>query len=109
MAPLLAEHHITGDILAVIDNDVLKELGVSTIGQRLHILKSVYYVKKAQGIPIEADHYVPPCKYNILATALGTYVLCILQAEAAEVEESMSMTRLQEILREQGMVINQLL
>jgi len=39
----------------------LKDIGVVTIGQRLAILKAVYQLKLAHNIPIDADHYVPPC------------------------------------------------
>lgn len=44
------------------DADALKDVGIATIGQRLAILKAVYQVKVAQQVPIEADHYVPPCE-----------------------------------------------
>lgn len=56
------EHGITGDILQALDHDTLKEVGVSSVGQRLVILKAVYNLKIRDGIPIEADHYVPPCQ-----------------------------------------------
>jgi protein STE50 len=56
-----AEHNISGEVLAILDADSLRELGVQTIGQRLHILKAVYNLKVAQNVPIEPDHYVPPC------------------------------------------------
>ena len=57
-----ADHHITGDILVQLDADALKEIGITTIGQRLAILKAVYQVKVAQGVEIEPGHYVPPCE-----------------------------------------------
>ena len=44
------------------DAESLKEVGVTTIGQRLAILKAVYQLKLAQQIPIEPDDYVPPCE-----------------------------------------------
>ena len=43
-------------------HDDLKAMGITSVGHRLTILKSVYDVKKAQDIPIESDHYVPLCK-----------------------------------------------
>lgn len=55
-------HNISGDVLCLLDAEGLKEVGIATIGQRLAILKGVYNIKLAQGIPIEADHYVPPCE-----------------------------------------------
>ncbi len=49
-------------------HDDLKQMGISSVGHRLTILKSVYDVKKAQDVPIESDHYVPLCKalYTLL-------------------------------------------
>ena len=49
----------------MLDPDSLKEIGIATIGQRLAILKAVYNVKLAQNIPIEQDHYVPPCAFPL--------------------------------------------
>jgi hypothetical protein len=46
----------------MLDADGLKAVGVSTIGQRLSILKSIYLLKVAHKVPIDVDHYVPPCK-----------------------------------------------
>lgn len=56
------EHAISGDVLCLLDSDSLKEVGIATIGQRLAILKAVYLVKLAHNVPIDSDHYVPPCK-----------------------------------------------
>jgi hypothetical protein len=33
-----------------------------SMGHRLTVLKSVYDIKIRQGVPIEPEHYVPPCK-----------------------------------------------
>lgn len=44
------------------DAESLKEVGITTIGQRLAILKAVYQLKLAHHVPIEDGHYVPPCK-----------------------------------------------
>ena len=60
-ANTLADNNITGDVLCLLDPETLKEMGVTTIGQRLAILKAVYNIKLAQNIPIEPEHYVPPC------------------------------------------------
>jgi hypothetical protein len=57
------EHRILGDALCLLDSDGLKAVGVSTIGQRLSILKAVYNLKLAHNVPIDADHYVPQCRY----------------------------------------------
>ena len=55
------EHNISGDVLTSLDQETLKEVGIQTIGQRLAILKAVYYLKLAHNVPIDPDHYVPPC------------------------------------------------
>ncbi len=44
--------------MALLHED-LKQMGISSVGHRLTILKSVYDVKKAQDVPIESDHYMP--------------------------------------------------
>lgn len=60
-ANAVSENNITGDVLCLLDPETLKDMGVATIGQRLAILKAVYNIKLAQNIPIEPEHYVPPC------------------------------------------------
>jgi hypothetical protein len=49
-------------------HDDLKQMGISSVGHRLTILKSIYDVKKAQDVPIESDHYIPLCKCHYRAT-----------------------------------------
>ncbi|KAG8760151.1 Adaptor for signal transduction [Serendipita sp. 396] len=56
----ILEHGISGEILQALDSESLKEIGILSVGQRLVILKAVYNLKIRDGIPIEADHYVPP-------------------------------------------------
>jgi hypothetical protein len=53
---------ITGDALVALLHSDLKDMGLSSIGHRLTILKAVYDVKVKQNIPVEADHYVPLCE-----------------------------------------------
>lgn len=38
-------------------------MGISSVGHRLTILKSVYDIKVKQDIPIEVDNYVPLCRF----------------------------------------------
>lgn len=57
------EHNISGDVLCMLDSEGLKSVGVTTIGQRLAILKAVWQLKITHNIPIEEDHYVPPCQF----------------------------------------------
>jgi hypothetical protein len=59
----IRDNSITGDVLSTLDHDELKDLGVTSVGQRLAILKAVYALKQSQGITIEADDYIPPCLY----------------------------------------------
>ncbi|KAG6850782.1 hypothetical protein H0H93_008820 [Arthromyces matolae] len=56
----IREHNISGDVLCMLDPEGLKSVGIATIGQRLAILKAVYLLKIAHGVPIDSDHYVPP-------------------------------------------------
>lgn len=42
-----------------LQHDDLKQMGVTSVGHRLTILKSVYDIKTKQDIPLESDHYVP--------------------------------------------------
>jgi bZIP factor len=47
----------------LLNAESLKAIGVSTVGQRLAILKAVYQLKLAHNIPIDPDSYVPPCQF----------------------------------------------
>ncbi|KAH6680761.1 BcSTE50, mitogen-activated protein kinase [Halenospora varia] len=53
------ENEIVGEALVALQHDDLKQMGVTSVGHRLTILKSVYDIKIKQDIPIESDHYVP--------------------------------------------------
>lgn len=57
------QDEIVGEALIALGHDELKELGVNSAGHRLKILKEVYNVKVRQDIPIESDHYTPPCEF----------------------------------------------
>jgi protein STE50 len=57
------ENEIVGEALVALQHDDLKQMGVTSVGHRLTILKSVYDIKVKQDIPIESDHYVPLCEY----------------------------------------------
>ncbi|KAG6867995.1 hypothetical protein C0993_008602 [Termitomyces sp. T159_Od127] len=60
----IREHNISGDVLCLLDPEGLKGVGIATIGQRLAILKAVYLLKIAHGVPIDSDHYVPPSEVS---------------------------------------------
>jgi hypothetical protein len=44
------EHGITGDVLIAMDHDALSEMGMSSLGHRLRLLRAVWEVKREQGI-----------------------------------------------------------
>ncbi|BFZ64363.1 hypothetical protein YB2330_005506 [Saitoella coloradoensis] len=58
-APSFAENGITGEILVHLDHPSLKDLGVTSVGHRLHLLKAIYQVKVIHDIPIESHHFIP--------------------------------------------------
>jgi hypothetical protein len=51
-----------GEALIVLKHDELKEMGITSVGHRLTILKQVYDMKVRQDIAIEPDDYIPPSK-----------------------------------------------
>lgn len=59
------ENDIVGEALVALKHEELKDMGISSVGHRLTILKSVYETKVKQGIPIDPDHYVPLCTYHV--------------------------------------------
>ena len=58
------ENEIVGEALIALQHEELKEMGVTSMGHRLTILKGVYDVKMKQDIPVDPDHYIPLCKRN---------------------------------------------
>lgn len=56
----LKDNDVDGQAFVLLNAEALKELGVSSVGQRLAILKAVYHLKIRNNIPIEEDDYVPP-------------------------------------------------
>ncbi|KAI0343196.1 hypothetical protein BDW22DRAFT_1356795 [Trametopsis cervina] len=79
----IREHRVSGEVLCLMDAESLREVGITTIGQRLAILKAVYQLKLAHQIPIEAGHYVPP-------------------SEVEERQEQRSVDKMFDLLREQA-------
>ncbi|KAF8909334.1 hypothetical protein CPB84DRAFT_1765875 [Gymnopilus junonius] len=82
----IREHKIQGDSLCDLDADGLKSLGITTIGQRLAILKHIYQVKLAHNVPIYDYHYVPPSHL----------------AEAPERVENINLEKLHSIVKDQA-------
>ena len=58
------ENEIVGEALIALKHEELKEMSIVSVGHRLTILKGVYDIKVKQEIPIESDHYIPPCRYT---------------------------------------------
>lgn len=56
------ENEIVGEALIALKHEELKEMNVVSIGHQITILKAVYDVKVRQEVPIESDHYIPPCE-----------------------------------------------
>lgn len=71
------ENEIIGEALIHLAQDDLAELGVTSIGHQLSILKAVYNIKIAQDVPIEPEHYVPICKSLIFLLIFNnTDIVC---------------------------------
>lgn len=98
---LRLEHKIQGDSLCMLDSDGLKAFGITTIGQRLSILKSIYHLKIAHNIPFSEDDYVPPCMsplsrhHNLLTPRV---------AEALS-STDVSLEKIHSTIKEQGMIL----
>lgn len=60
-----AEEGVNGEALIALHHDELRELGVSSVGHRLTILKAVYEQKRRNGIKFEEDDYVPLCGFHL--------------------------------------------
>ena len=56
------EEAINGEALIALQHQDLKELGMTSVGHRLTVLKGVYEVKLKQNVPLAPDHYVPLCE-----------------------------------------------
>ncbi|KAF9005981.1 hypothetical protein BDQ17DRAFT_1540607 [Cyathus striatus] len=85
----LHQHNIDGEALCMLDAEALRDIGVTTIGQRLAILKAAYLLKLAHNIPIDDDHYVPP-------------------SEAFERSEATSVEKLHSLVKEQAQKLHTL-
>lgn len=59
------ENGIVGEALIALRHDELKEMGINSVGHRLTILKSVYEIKIRQHVPLDMDHYIPLCMFDL--------------------------------------------
>ena len=62
---IYTENEIVGEALIALRHEELKEMAITSVGHRLTILKGVYDVKMKQDIPIDSDHWIPPCRLLI--------------------------------------------
>ncbi|RPA98095.1 hypothetical protein L873DRAFT_1688691 [Choiromyces venosus 120613-1] len=53
------DNEIDGQALVHLDHEELRDVGVQSVGHRLTILKNVYNIKIAHGVPIDTGDYVP--------------------------------------------------
>ena len=53
------EHGITGDVLSVMDHTALTDLGITSLGHRLNLLRAVWELKRIQGLEIGEDEWSP--------------------------------------------------
>jgi protein STE50 len=53
------EHGIEGDVLLELDTEALGDMGITSIGHRLAILRGVYELKKRWNIELEPDSWRP--------------------------------------------------
>lgn len=50
---------ISGDVLVLLDDEALKDIGVATVGQRLALLSAIYRLKQQFGIPVQDGDWIP--------------------------------------------------
>lgn len=58
---IMTENEIVGEALVALQHDDLKQMGITSVGHRLTILKSVYDLKMRDDVQFDATDYVPLC------------------------------------------------
>ncbi|KNE72016.1 hypothetical protein AMAG_15957 [Allomyces macrogynus ATCC 38327] len=53
------ENGISGDVLVRLDDALLRDLGFDKVGPRIALLKAIYTLKRAHGVPFEPGDYIP--------------------------------------------------
>ncbi|CAH7669505.1 expressed protein, partial [Phakopsora pachyrhizi] len=56
----IREHGVTSDVLIHLDNKLLDNIGIQSVGNQLAILRAIYKLKLNQDIPIKDGHWIPP-------------------------------------------------
>lgn len=77
---------INGEVLIQLQQSNLKDMGITSVGHRLTILKAVYNIKLQHNVAIEEDDYVPLCEYLSLCRirTLLTQVVAAADANAPD-------------------------
>lgn len=53
------EHGITGDVLSAMDHLALTDLGITSLGHRLNLLRAVWELKRIQRLEMGEDEWTP--------------------------------------------------
>lgn len=59
MLTVRSEHGITGDVLAEMEHTALADMGITSLGHRLKLLRAVWEIKKEQGVQMGEDDWKP--------------------------------------------------
>ena len=67
-----AENGITGEVLPMLDDEALRDIGITSVGQRLHLLNGIYKLKETYGLPIQDGDYIPNSE-EVVASANAAF------------------------------------
>ena len=73
-------------------------MAIISVGHRLTILKGVYDVKVKQEIPIESDHYIPPCE-SLCPFAVVLSLLNVSAADASTLDQTATKDDISRIIK----------
>ncbi|CDZ97390.1 Sterile alpha motif, type 2 [Phaffia rhodozyma] len=99
------QHGITGDVLSVISSEDLRDVGITSLGQRLSILKHVYQLKLEQGIPLEKDSWIPSTldgEEGVEASFLNLYSEAGSSPNLGSAADALDIEKLYRIVNEQN-------
>ena len=92
------ENEIVGEALIALRHEELKEMAIVSVGHRLTILKAVYDVKIKQDIPIDSDHWIPPCTL-LTSLILLTFLTFHLAADAMAQDQTATRDDISRIIK----------
>ncbi|KAL4402740.1 hypothetical protein ACI68E_000513 [Malassezia pachydermatis] len=67
-AQLFVDNDIDGEALVLMDDAVLRDLGITSIGHRVTLLSEIHRLKEANGIPIEPGDWIPQGTYAAMSS-----------------------------------------